>query len=112
MSEDEKNAQIGAAVSEYQAAKIALAHIEKKIEKVFWAYREVGRTMDKSHGTISEPKLENGTLKFGLYGSNLDASDILNATDLAAVVAERDQARMRLRIAAESMTSLGINGVS
>jgi len=34
MTADDKNAQIGAAVSEYQSAKIDVAHIEQKIETV------------------------------------------------------------------------------
>ena len=112
MGEDEKNAQIGAAVSEYQQAKIEVAHIEQKIERIFAAYREAGRTMDKHHGSISEPQLVDGGVKFGWYAPNLSANDILNASDLAVVIGERDQARKRLKDATQKMNSLGITGVS
>ena len=78
MSEDEKNAQIGAAVTEYQAAKVEVAHIEAKVEKVFEAYRDAGRTMDRHQGAINEPTLVEGKVKFGWYSTKVTASDILN----------------------------------
>jgi tetrahydromethanopterin S-methyltransferase subunit G len=112
MSEDEKNAQIGAAVAEYQQAKIEVAHIEEKIDRIFKAYREAGGTMDKHRGTVSEPTLIDGKVKFGWYAPNVSAADILNETDLAVVIDERDKARKRLDEAHRKMRSLGITGLS
>jgi hypothetical protein len=111
MSGDEKNAQIGAAVSEYQAAKIEVAHIEQKLDRIFKAYRDAGGTMDRQRGTTSEPTIENGKVKFGWGYEKINPADILNVTDLAVVIEERDKARQRLRVAKDAMTRLGITGV-
>lgn len=108
MGEDDKNAQIGAAVSEFQKAKVHLGHIETRITDVFRAYREVGATMDSDQGTPSEPQLEHGRVKFGGYAANINASDILNERDLALLLAERDRARARLKEAGRVMQSLGV----
>src|ERR1035441_3491777 len=107
MSEDEKNAQIGAAVSEYQAAKVDLAHVEKKISNVFTAYRQAAATMDSSHGTIAEPRLENGKVVFG-WNKEIVASDILNVRELAPLLEERDKARARLAKAQKGLADLGL----
>ena len=108
MSDDEKNAQIGAAVSEFQKAKVHLGHIEKRITDVFRAYREVGATMDSDQSTPSEPQLENGRVKFGGYAASVNPTDILNEKDLASLLAERDRARARLKEAGRVMQSLGV----
>ncbi len=112
MNGDEKNAQIGEAVSEYQTAKIEVAHIEQKIDKVFLAYREAGNTMDRQHRTPQEPILVDGKIKFGWYTANVTAADILNEADLATLIVERDKARQRLKMAKDIMNKLGITGVS
>jgi hypothetical protein len=112
MTADDKNAQIGAAVSEYQVAKVEAAHIEQKIDKVFLAYREAGNTMDRQNRTPQEPTLVDGKIKFGWYTGKVSAADILNEADLAALIVERDKARKRLEDAKKVMTSLGITGLS
>ncbi|MGA9986244.1 MAG: hypothetical protein WA383_14565 [Terriglobales bacterium] len=112
MTADDKNAQIGAAVSDYQTAKVELAHIEQKIDKVFLAYREAGNTMDRYNKTPHEPTLENGRVKFAWYTKDVTAADILNEQDLAVLINERDTARVRLEHAKTIMTRLGITGVS
>ena len=112
MSNDEKNAQIGEAVSEYQAAKVDLAHIEEKIHRIFKAYREIGATMDKNRGTTFEPTLENGQIKFGYHPGQVNPADILNVNDLAMVIAERDKARQRLASVRDTLNRLGITGIS
>lgn len=111
MSEDEKNAQIGVAVSEYQRAKVEVAHVERRIESVFQAYRAAGATMDSQRGTVHEPTLDNnGAIQFGY--AKVTASDILNAQDLAALIQERDRARSRLAKARDAMNSLGVTGLN
>lgn len=112
MSGDEKNAQIGAAVSEYQAAKVEVARVEQKVERVFKAYRDAGGTMDRNHGSTSEPTLENGKVKFGWSNDKIAATDILNVGDLAVLIEERDKARKRLKEAKQLMNSLGVTGLS
>lgn len=109
MSEDDKNAQIGASVSEYQKAKVHLGHIERRIMDVFRAYHEAGATMDSEQGTISEPQLENGRVRFGGYAANVNAADILNEKDLAVLLAERDHARARLKEATRILQNLGVS---
>src|SRR5690242_3563697 len=112
MSGDEKNAQIGAAVSEYQAAKVEVAHIEQKIARIFATYLSAGKSMDKQHGSIQEPKLYDGKLVMGWWGhEKLSTDDLLNAEALAGVIAERDKARQRLKAAKDKMENLGITGI-
>jgi len=109
MSGDEKAAQIGNAVSEYQTAKIELAHIEKKIETIFETYRTVGACMDKSRGTVEPPKIKEGKLDLGWR--SFDPGNLLNSADLIAVIKERDTAQARLDDARREMRDLGITGV-
>jgi hypothetical protein len=112
MTADDKNAQIGAAVSEYQGAKIEVAHIEQKIEHVFLAYREAGNTMDKAQRTPQEPTIVDGKVKFGWYTGKITAADLLNEKELIPLIMERDKARVRLEEAQKAMSRLGITGVS
>lgn len=118
MSEDEKNAQIGVAVSEYQAAKAEVGQVEKKVENVFLAYRAAGALVDPHHGitphggpTIEEGKEEKPPrVRFGY--ESVDASLLLNEGDLIVLIRERDAARSRLAKAKQTMNTLGITGVS
>ena len=113
MTIDDKNAQIGVAVSEYQAAKVDLAHIEQKIERVFLAYREAGSMMDRQkRSPLQEPTIVDGKISFGWYTTAVTAADILNEADLLVLVAERDKARQRLKVAKDRMNNLGIVGMS
>ena len=111
MGDDEKVLQVGLAVSEYQAAKVNCAHIDKKIDRVFRAYRAAGETMDV-HSRRAEPKLIDGKVKFDWCSYDVSTSDILNESDLAVLLAERDAARKRLEEAKNSMHSLGMTSVS
>ena len=110
MSGEEKAAQVGEAVQNYQAAKVEHAHIQTKIKKVFTAYIEAGRSMDERQGTTMEPKLVNGKLQLG-YGRE-NPADLMNEKELTALIEERDKARSALNQARETMNALGITGVS
>jgi len=112
MTADDKNSQIGAAVSEYQSAKIEVARIEQRIETVFLAYREAGNTMDRQNRTPQEPTIVDGKIKFGWYTGKVSTADILNETDLKVLIEERDKARQRLKVAKDIMNNLGITGMS
>jgi hypothetical protein len=79
---------------------------------VFSAYREAGNTMDRQKGTVQEPMLVDGKIKFGWGAENFSAADILNETDLKALIVERDTARQRLKVAKDIMNNLGITGMS
>jgi hypothetical protein len=57
--------RIGAAISEYQT-KIEVAYAEHKLEKAFTTHRAAGEPMDRQRGTVSEPTIVNGKVKFGL----------------------------------------------
>ena len=110
MSNEEKLQQIGAATIAYQAAKVELAHIDQKIDRVFSTYREAGQTMDR-RGSAHEPKLVNGKLQLGWYNPNASAADLLNETDLTTLVTERDKARKCMEDAKKAMTDLGLINV-
>lgn len=111
MGEDEKALQIGRATCEYQTAKTECAHIEQKIERVFKAYLDAGRTMDKHSGSGNEPQLIDGRVKLGWHTPGVSFSDILNESELAIVLAERDKARKRLEDARKVMVSLGMANI-
>lgn len=114
MGEDEKAQQIGRAVSEYQTAKVDCAHIEQKVKRIFDTYQAAGDSMDSRKGSgLGEARLENGKVKLAWWSpEKFSVSDLLNETDLAVVLAERDKARERLERAKKVMVSLGITGVS
>lgn len=112
MSDAEKAAQIGNAVTEYQNAKTDLAHHEKKIETIFRNYMEVGACMDRSRGTIDPPRVKDGKLDLGWRGSKIDPSLLLNASELTKVVQERDEAQERFDRARRGLNDLGITGLS
>ena len=76
------------------------------------AYREAGNTMDRHQRTPHEPTIVDGKIQFGWYTANVTAADILNEADLMALVAERDKARQRLKVAKDIMNNLGITGMS
>ena len=108
MTEQEKNAQLGEAVLAYQQAKQECAHIDKKIETIFAAYRSLGETMDRNRGTITESRVLDGKLEIGWRGGQgFREEHILNAEELKAVLLERDKRREELKRAEDLMKGLG-----
>lgn len=108
MSNDEKQLQIAAAVTEYQAAKIECAHVETKIAQICQVFRQVGDSMLRG-GT--GPKLVDGKLHFSYDRGEL-ASSLMNEGEFTALIVERDAARKRLSDAKLMMESLGLGGLS
>jgi hypothetical protein len=115
MTTEDKNAQIGAAVLEYQTAKAELGHLDQRIDHVFTVYREVGKTMDRhSHSPVEYPTIADGKLKLGWFYSNtkMDLStDLLNEKELISLVQERDEAHARLERAKAAMDRLGVSNI-
>ena len=112
MSGEEKKAQIGEAVTAYQAAKTECAHIDQKIDRVYSTYRTVGETMNKTRGSIEETLIKDGKLAFGYVSDRIDASFLLNASELTALILERDEARKRKDEAYLVMRDLGITNLA
>lgn len=112
MGEEEKAAQIGAAVTEYQAAKVECAHVDKKIESVSATYREAGAAMDKNRGSGSEPTITDTGIRFGYGNDRMDIRNLLNGSELFDLLQERDKARARVDKAKKAMNDLGITAVS
>lgn len=115
MTTDDKNAQIGAAVLEYQTAKAELGHLDQRIDHVFAVYREVGKTMDRhAHSPIEYPTIVDGKLKLGWLYSSMPmtlSTDLLNEKDLTALAQERDAARNRLEKAKAALDRLGVSNL-
>lgn len=113
MNVEETALQIGQAVQTYQKAKVECAAIEEKIARVFSSYLEAGVSMDKSRGTISEPRIINGKLQLGWYNRDRFSMDhLLNEEQLTALILERDHAREKLNEAKAAMNELGITSLS
>jgi hypothetical protein len=112
MSGDEKAEQIGRAVTEYQTAKVELAHLEQKIRKIGEAYTEVGQALSE-RSSMRDFKIEGGHFHF-LYrrteNENLAAS-LLNEQALVAVIIERDSARKRVSELRSRLNALGITNL-
>lgn len=113
MSGEEKAAQIGNAAIEYQAAKVELAHIEKKLLTIFSAYSTAGECLNKGKGTVELPRVRNGKLDFGQSwrAGNFDQANLLNAADLILILKEHDESSDRLARAKREMVDLGIAGI-
>ncbi len=111
MTADDKNAQIGAAVTEYQAAKTELGHIRQRVEQVFKTYREIGNTMDsRNRSPVEPPTIVDGKLKFGWFTPHeINTADLLNETDLKALAVEYAKALQRVENAKATMGRLGVN---
>jgi UDP-N-acetylglucosamine enolpyruvyl transferase len=108
MSDEEKQLQIAAAVTAYQAAKIECAHIDKKIGQICQVFRQVGDSMLRG-GT--EPKLVDGKLHFS-YDRGEFAASLMNEAEFTALIVVRDAARKRLSDAKQMMESLGLGNLS
>jgi hypothetical protein len=112
MTDAEKTQQIGAATLEYQSAKQECAHIDTKVKAVFAAYSEAGDSMNQSRGTITEPQVIDGKVKIGFRQNDLSiAANLLNQSELAALLTTRDAARHRLAEARKTLEALGITSL-
>ena len=112
MSGDEKAEQIGRVVTEYQTAKIDLAHLEQKLKKIGGAYTEVGQALCEG-SSIREFKIEGGHLNF-IYtrrGEENIASNLLNEEALVTVIVERDNARKKVSELRKQLNALGITNL-
>ena len=107
MSGDEKAKQIGNAVSECQTAKVELAHICQKLERVQAAYRDAGEKPNKSDPDLFRMRLISGKIRFG-EGSVGSPSDLMNESEFTGLLLEYDTARKRVKGAVETLHSLGI----
>jgi hypothetical protein len=112
MSGEEKAAQIGIAVTEYQTAKVELAHLEKILETIFKTYLDLGSCMDRSRGSVERPRIKDGKLSFGWRAHDFDPTNLLNAEDLMKVLREQETAQARFDAAKKTLTDLGITGLS
>lgn len=112
MTTDEKAQQIGLAVSEYQAAKTDLAHLEQKVSQVGEVYKQVGESLANRSG-MSDYKIEGGSFQvlYGRTGKGPLTDLLLDEAHLVALIKERDEARTTVRKLREKLKSLGITSV-
>jgi hypothetical protein len=109
MSDEERAAQIGNAASECQAAKIELAHIQRKLTAVFTAYSSLGACLN----THDLPSVRNGKLELGesWRNHNFNPDNLLSKADLILVLEEHKKANIRLDKARQEMADLGITSL-
>ncbi|MHB1021368.1 MAG: hypothetical protein ACYC46_02050 [Acidobacteriaceae bacterium] len=108
MSDDEIAKQIGKAVMEYRDAKVDCSRIEARVEEVFRAYQFAGEQMDSKRGEKKEPSLRDGKVIIGAEAFKFDASELLNESDLASLLRERDAARERMSKARKDLDRKGM----
>jgi hypothetical protein len=111
MGEDEKAAQVGHAVQEYQAAKIECAHIDQKINKVAESYRLVGNAIGFSVAENRQPQIVDGKLKFEFPGVADHQLLLPNEPELTQLLIEREQSRAIRDDAKRRLNDLGIVGL-
>ena len=113
MSDEEKKAQIADAVSEYRAAKVDTAHVERKLLSIFRAYRFLGERVNEDEGTVYLPIVRGGKLDIGnsWKEQRFSQSDLLNSADLVQVLNEHSQSCSRLDRARRGMADLGIDNI-
>jgi len=110
MGEDEKLAQIGRAVQEYQDAKINLAHLDKKNGEIADVYILIG-TLLGQQSSFNTAYLRDRQLR-RMDGANIpQIGYLMNTQDLIGFLSEREQARIRLKSAGEAMRALGITNL-
>jgi hypothetical protein len=109
MSGEEKAAQVGTAVEEYQAAKVDLAHIERRAKEISEAFKRYAEAL-KEQGAMFRLRVENGRIKHP-YGGEPKANLLMNESELIVFLAEWDAAIERKEHAAREMKALGITSV-
>lgn len=112
MSEDEKAQQIGKIVTEYQAAKVALAHLEQKVKSVGDAYTEVGEAIAPRTGASGGNfKIEKNHFRL-IYSRNENiAASLLNEESLVSLITEREEARNKAAALRAQLNALGITNL-
>jgi len=113
MSEDEKAQQIGKVVTEYQAAKVALAHLEQKVKSVGETYAEVGEAIvPRGGGSSLGFKIEKNHLRlvYSRTGNEL-VTNLLNEESLVSLIVEREEARNKCSALRTQLNSLGITNL-
>ena len=110
MNGNGKAAQIGAAVQEYQNAKIDLAHIKQIISRVADAMKECGESLVQDF-QLEKPlgKDESVNLPDGKYRSGL--SLLVNRSGYLKLLREGNDALSRLKKASDEMKALGITNL-
>jgi hypothetical protein len=110
MSDDEKDAQIGRAVQEYQEAKINLAHLNRKRGLVIETYELFGALLAKP-SAFNVQYLRDRQLRHA-DGSNIShVAHLMNASDLIALLTEIEEAAKRLKSASDAMKGLGLANI-
>jgi hypothetical protein len=110
MSEDEKVLQIGQAVLDYQAAKVNVAQLEKRLASVSEAYQTFSDLL-KSPSSFQSDRLAVGEFKHS-DGANIpSAHSLLNRESLAGILVERENAKRRLAITLRGLRDLGITSM-
>ena len=112
MSGEEKAAQIGLAVTEYQTAKVELAHVQKKVSTVADAYSIAADSMKNGgKSPMDRPHIEMNTVKFPYSRNPNCAPTLLNEAGVIALIRELESAEQRLKKADEEMKALGITNM-
>jgi hypothetical protein len=108
MSGDEKEQQLGKALQEYSAAKVALAHLDKKLKSVGSAYKQCGQVI--SEVTSGRLSVENGRLRVP-YATDFDGVFLLDESGLVKLLNEKAEAEQAVRQLGQQLKDLGVSNV-
>src|SRR5579862_267842 len=110
MNGNGKAAQIGAAVQEYQSAKVDLAHIKQIISRVADAMKECGDSLVRDfHLEKCLREDESVNLPHGM--NQKGTSLLVNKSGYLKLLREGNDALTRLKTASDAMKALGITNL-
>ena len=99
------------AARSYQTAKADNAEVDKRILKVFRAFKVAGESMDWGHRTSADFVVtDDSQIGYSMHGRS--PADALNEISLEVLIHDRNEARTELAKARKAMNKLGITGLS
>jgi len=107
MSDGEKESQIGIAVVAYKTAKTDLAHVQEKIKQVQDAYKKAAQS---GSGPYPALRVVDGKLA-GYSGPEAWMLRLMNESEFAVLLSERDSCEADLKAKRLVMDSLGLGNI-
>lgn len=109
MSGDEKAQQVGQVVTQFQQAKVDLAHLEQKLRKIGNTCSAVGRALSGESSSVDEYSVE--ILRYSSHLNINPSVELLTEESLLAVISERDKLKKLVSELLAQMRALGITNL-